>query len=215
MAYSQQLGNDFWFSFDDAFKDNPTPAANKAVAACFPQFDLDYYVKRWVANYKAGALPTAFGVFVQPRAAALRTLADLQDAVFRKSFSGDLSDEQAAFEDFGQGVLYDPRRAVGNRVHMMDIDGKGQEVGYQRWFCFAYALRTLAHNQEVWGPRLRFIVLALAIHLERKPTPDSPARPTANPPLAPDRVQQLRAQWLSASEDEQNKLVFDSSIFKS
>lgn len=214
MAYTSALGNDFWFAFDDAFKDHPTPQASAAIVACFPGFALDLYVKKWIADYKAATLPADFLTFVTPRAHALQTLADLQDAVFVASFQGSLPDEQSAYEDFGQGVLYDPRRAVGNRVHMMDIDGQGQEVGYQRWYCFAYALKVLGYKQQVWGPRLNFIALALAIHLAAKPTPDSQARPSANPALAAGQLQQLRTQWMGATEQDTNKLVFDSSVFK-
>ena len=214
MAYTMQMGNDFWFTFDDTFKDHPTSQVGKALAACFPGFDLDFYVKKWMASFKANALPQGFQTFVVQHATALQTLADLQDAIFVNCFHGDLAVEQAAFEDFGQGTLYDPRRAVGNRVHMMDIDGKGQEVGYQRWYCFAYALQLLNYKQGIWHSRLKFICLALAIHLQAKPMPDSSARLSGNPPFDPIALAQLRTKWLGANDTDRAQLMFDSSLFK-
>jgi len=54
--------------------------------------------------------------------------------IVNKIFGNDIGSEQRAFEDFGQGLLYDDRcpRPVNNRVHMMD---EGQ-FGFYRWHTF-------------------------------------------------------------------------------
>ena len=61
-------------------------------------------------------------------------LAQKQLDILNKSFGNDNESEQRAFEDFGQGILFDDRapRPVNNRVHMMD---EGQ-FGFYRWHTF-------------------------------------------------------------------------------
>lgn len=46
-------------------------------------------------------------------------------------FGNDIESQQKAFEDFGQGILFDDRslRPLNNRVHVMD---EGQ-FGFYRW----------------------------------------------------------------------------------
>ena len=81
----------------------------------------------------------------------LSSLAKKQLDFIMKSFGSDIESEQRAFEDFGQGILYDDRapRPVNNRVHMMD---QGQ-FGFYRWHTFIRTAVLLNHEPERWAER--------------------------------------------------------------
>ncbi|TLX86926.1 MAG: hypothetical protein E6K97_09960 [Thaumarchaeota archaeon] len=77
------------------------------------------------------------------------------------SFGNDIESEQRAFEDFGQGILFDDRRPrpLNNRVHMMD---EGQ-FGFYMWHTFVRTAVLLDQDPQRWIHVDRHICLACAI----------------------------------------------------
>jgi hypothetical protein len=60
---------------------------------------------------------------MEPNRDALMQLASQQLAIFDRHFAGDAAAEQTAFEDFAQGLNFNDRRPVGDKVHKMDTGG--------------------------------------------------------------------------------------------
>ena len=116
----------------------------------------------------------------------------------------DWSNVQAAFEDFGQGQLFDndPRRDDGNRIHMMDGQLGTQLVGYHRWHAAIRVIQPLEIGDNEWWENLnRLLGLAWAIQSFARPRQqDMP-----NPALADGDLQDLRTAWLALTPDRRDR----------
>ena len=68
-------------------------------------------------------------------------------------FDGNDELERRAFEDFGQGVLFDARhgRRDGDNVHKMDVSGPNNPpIGYHRWHIFIQATVFAGGDCDRW-----------------------------------------------------------------
>ncbi len=97
----------------------------------------------------------------QERVKSIIFLAQKQLEIIKRSFGNDIKSQQKAFEDFGQGVLYDDRtpRPVERRIHMMD---EGQ-FGFYRWHIFIRTAALLNLESEMWIHVDRHLGLACTI----------------------------------------------------
>ncbi|UMR29418.1 hypothetical protein MJ904_20450 [Massilia sp. MB5] len=111
---------------------------------------------------------------------------------------------QQAFEDFGQGILYDekpvaaggPRRRPTDRlIHMMD-GTPDNCIGYHRWHAFIRCAVASGADAARWLTINRFVALAWGIYSRLNPLVDVPG----NPPLESAQMTSLRRDWLSADE---------------
>ena len=109
-------GRRFWLEFDDATQGDPDFGALIRSAGRFG-VQSDYRQTR-----TAGTYPAAFRQKFLPKREDWKSIAKLQTDMIGSLLDNDWSNVQAAFEDFGQGQLFDndPRRDDGNRIHMMD-----------------------------------------------------------------------------------------------
>ncbi len=133
-------------------------------------------------------------------------LANRQIEIIGNSFHDDTRLLQSAFENFGQGILYNPNRP-GDSIHKMD-DLRGPPVGYHRWHAFIRAAVLLGVDKNIWLQIDRYVGLAWAIQSEAKIIQDSPN----NPSLEKMRLEELRSFWLQLSFDDLD-VAFDSYPF--
>lgn len=209
MAYSRALGIEFWYQFDRTFL--PTSQTDQAIlTAYFNTAAPDGSRQRWRSHRDDGTYPQGFITEAQDFRADTLLILERQKAVMDAHFP-DRAHLQRAFEDFGQGVLYDARRPTGYKLHTMDAgnDYTSQPfVGYHRWHSFLR--EAIASGAEpsftlFWN---RLVALAWAIQSEVRPLQDEQ-------PPAGDRSQLLdqhRQRWMNATDDELDS-AFDSYPF--
>lgn len=128
---------------------------------------------------------------------------DLMD----KHFGGNEQLEQLAFEQFGQGTLFDtqvdgndqPRRPAEFRIHMMD----GSTGGYDflNKIVNLIDILVLAGTHERWLKFDRYVGLAAEIDSICKPKQSFTTTPIGNnpnnQPIANGRLEELRSKWLN------------------
>lgn len=183
---------DFWFDFDNRFKDAPSPEAIQAVIGLG---DMDALVSKFVQRVGEGTVSTSYKDDVTPRKSTLSALSALQLAAFDDHFHRDDELQRVAFEHFGQGDLFDERRP-GNEVHMMDA-GITPPIGYHRWWAILRAMIVLDIDAARWEIIGKHLAMAWAIQSEARPR-----QGMHNTPLPPARLAALRTFWLARTDDE-------------
>jgi hypothetical protein len=208
MVYSRQLGANFWYEFDNFFL---WDERQDVLQAFGNTSDLDRIFKEHKIN---GTYPIDFVNEVkqeQERVNSIIFLAQKQLDILKKSFGNDSDSEQRAFEDFGQGVLFDdrPPRPVNNRVHMMD---EGQ-FGFYRWHTFIRTAVLLNHEPERWLNVDRHIGLACAIDSKQRPRQSTnDGNNPNNSGISFEMLDTLRSFWLPLSFEELDA-EFDKQFF--
>jgi hypothetical protein len=193
--YTSDIGRDFWFDFDNQTLFQRTEEVKAAIkAAYFDQgLNLDTMTDALIASWRTPTHPEPFRERITAGRAGIVALIDIQLRIMRAH----LDDDEAmrlAFEDFGQGVLFDdrPPRGVGSSIHMMDGDPTNW-VGYRRWLGIVRAAEVLDYPDAAALTHLkRCITLAWAIQTEADPVQGT----EANPALPQARLEALRAAWL-------------------
>jgi hypothetical protein len=199
MAYSREAANDFWLEYDDTFL--PGAGLPERVASAYEAigYDFDGPYSRLVRTLRNGTFPDRFVEELTGVRAALEVLSEEQLAVFDRYFGNEPASLRLAMEDFGQGVLFDPRRPRGRRVHMMDTSGPASPpVGYHRWHGFNRAFILLGLGGGRWNEIARSVGLAWEIQSILKPLQDR----TDNPEMSQARLADLRIKWMGLNPEE-------------
>lgn len=197
MSYSSELASDFWYEFDNyfAWEHDKHPEADSA------HKKLGDVVTSFRKHRQNRTFPESFVEEIKndpERNNAILVLAKAQFDIISKYFSHDLESQQLAFEDFGQGVLFDdrPPRWKEARIHMMDDDLQG----YCRWHAFIRALVLIEEKDrkmdETWLQIDRHVGLASAIHNKQKPRQTDDGTNPNNPKIDRGVLVQLRNYWL-------------------
>ena len=195
---------EFWFEFDNAFN----PAFGQVADDIADAEDaVGPVTGLWRQHRAAHTYPEKFAVAVQPVTSELLLLAQAQLAIMDRHF-GDALAQQVAFEEFGQGIHFDPRRPVTDKVHKMDRRPDGSTVGYHWWHAFIRAAVLVGADAQRWLGLDRMVGLAWAIQTVAMPREDA----TDNPRLPEARLQALRQVWLPMTV-EQLDSAFDSKPF--
>jgi hypothetical protein len=199
MPYTRAQAIEFWFDFDNRSNPGFGQVHREVLAAYRDMGGLDFPIDRFHEHRAAGTWPVGFVQDMLPLRRPLSILVALQESVLTQHFGTDEDAERLAFEDFGQGVLFDNRRPVGDKVHKMDGGGPSNPpVGYHRWYGVIRASVFAEAADEVkWLRIARNVGLAWAIQSEAKPVDDS----QQNPELPRRRLEELRAFWQSRSFD--------------
>ncbi|ASO19097.1 hypothetical protein FHR81_001364 [Actinoalloteichus hoggarensis] len=184
--------NEMWFQFDDITLYHRIPEVEQAfldMHAVFGDGFVTLVYDTWLELSASPGYSAEFAEFAAPIRAPLRVLSRVQlgvvDAFYRPR-SPRLVD---AFSFFGQGLLFDPRRAeLGLEVHMMEGD---PTLSYHLWHAFLRAMMVLDVDRARWAELDRLIGLAWALQSIAKPR----AR-EINPPLPDETVRRLRGIWL-------------------
>lgn len=200
MPYTRENGRDFWFDFDNQTLFRRTQEVSEALAEAYFSHGLtfDSVYESLKQSFEGQDHPNAFIDVVQLGQAGFLRMADIQVRIMR-TYLDDDDAIQSAFEDFGQGVLFDdrPPRPTGRKVHMMD-GTPDTWVGFHRWHGFARAATLLGADGDLWLHINRCIALAWAIQTEADPGRDNPA----NPGLPDDRLSVLRNAWMAVSAEK-------------
>jgi hypothetical protein len=199
VAYTPEIGRRFWFEFDNATLH--TPAFMDIVrSAGASRAQTDYRDMR-----RNGTYPAAFKAKFEPRRADWIRIADLQTTMISDLLGGDWADIQAAFEDFGQGVLLDTdpdRVADGDAIHMMDGQVGNPPIGYHRWHACIRAIQMLEIGDAAWWENLdRMVGLGWGVQSLAKPVQQN----APNPPLAQSDLQDLRYAWLALAPERRDR----------
>lgn len=198
MVYSSQLGTNFWFEFDNFFLWDERQDVLKALGNIS---DLDRICKEHKINE---TYPIDFINEVredEQRVKSIIFLAQKQLDIINKSFGNNTESQQRAFEDFGQGILFDDRspRPLNNRVHMMD---EGQ-FGFYRWHILIRTAMLLNHESEMWIHVDRHIGLACSIDSVQRPrqSTNNGNNPN-NSKISAEMLDKLRSFWLQLNFEE-------------
>ena len=189
MVYSRQLGSNFWYEFDNFFLWDERQDVLKAFGNII---DLDRICKEHKIN---GTYPVDFINEVrqdEDRVNGISFLSQKQLNIINKNFSNDIESEQRAFEDFGQGILFDDRnpRPLNNRVHMMD---EGQ-FGFYRWHTFIRTAVLLNQDPQTCHHVDRHFGLACAIDSVQRPRQSTnDGNNPNNSEITPEMLDKLRS----------------------
>jgi hypothetical protein len=164
--------------------------------------------RRWRAHRDAQTYPDGFRADMNDIRDPLLFLSAKQVEVLDRHFGGDPDAERTAFEQFGEGVLFDDRRREGDKIHKMDYGSDGVPRSYHVWHPFIMASVMVGADADRWLQIDRNVGLAWAIQSEARPVEDAPD----NPGLLPARLVELRSRWLNLSFDQLDS-AFDSSPF--
>ena len=185
MAYTREIGRKFWFEFDGATKYSEEFINVIASAGAFGVQD-DFQNTR-----DAGTYPDAFRQKFLPRRDDWVCIADIQTTTIANLLGAEWSDIQAAFEDFGQGTLFEPdpeRQANNDSIHTMDVqDENSPPIGYHRWHASIRVIQLLNIGDAEWWERLDSLV-GLAWGIQSFARPRQQNRP--NPGQIPQSQQQ-------------------------
>jgi hypothetical protein len=192
--------NEFWYQMDYIFFEHPSPdiinaygAFSQAIGGYNQVWDL------WLASRQAGTYPDSFTALVAPAHDALAFLSQeqlkLYDCYYRHDFAG-LTE---SFVQFGEGVLYDPRRDPDEVVHTMDPSDGGPPKNYHRWHAIIQANLLLGIDAQRWRPIDNLLGLGWGIQSIAKPAMDH-----VNPPLPRRVLEHQRRFWLSRSLSQLN-----------
>lgn len=205
MVYTREIGRSFWFKFDGATKYSP-PFINIIIAAGGFDVQDDFEFTR-----SNGTYPAAFKQKFVPRRNDWVRIADIQTSTIGNVLGTDWSDIQAAFEDFGQGTLFEPdpeRQANNDAIHTMDVqDESSPPQGYHRWHASIRAIQLLEIGDAAWWERLDGLV-GLAWGIQSFARPRQQLMP--NPAIAQTDLQDLRDAWLPLTPDRRDR-QYDST----
>jgi hypothetical protein len=192
MAYTRDKGREFWIDFDNQARFSSTFDDAYAKAYFDHGLSFDSIMNALRVSFARADHPAHFESVIRASRDGFRELASMQLTIMDAHLDDDAG-IQSAFEDFGQGVLFDdrPSRPTGIKIHMMD-GSPDTWVGYHRWHAFARAAVLLGADPR-WLHINRCISLAWAIQTEANPTVDSPT----NPGLTNVRLDALRQAWIA------------------
>jgi hypothetical protein len=199
VQYNHEVGRKFWFEFDHATKYSN---AFMGVVQRGGGFTIQTV---FMDTRRTGNYPDKYLASVSRHRADWVTMADAQTKAFHDFLENDPAAIQAAFEDFGQGVLLDTdpeRQAKNDAIHTMDIQGTGPPQGYHRWHASIRALQLLNVGDPAWWETIdRFLGLAWGIQSFAKPKQQL----VANPPIAQADLDALRTAWLPLTPEQRDK----------
>ena len=200
LSFSRELAIAFWNEFDNNFIGNSVSqevinAFNLVYAKGF-----NFWLKRWRIHRLLGTFPEGFkNELDQQVSREVLFLADKQLEIINKFFKGDAESERRAFEEFGQGILYDDvnPREPRDKIHKMDAYPL-PPIGYHRWHVFIRMAVLSGANNDRWIQIDRLVGLAWALQSELFPENNNPN----NSEISQRAIENLRSLWLQRSFEE-------------
>ena len=193
MNQSHASINQFWFEFANFFIFNRPNEVESALSR------MGYYGKileMWREQRRLNQYPNGFIEKIQEYKQEIEFLSTEQSKMINNHFGCNVGTEQRAFEDFGQGILFDDRMPVGYKIHMMDVipvsGTVGATRGYHRWHAFMRASVLLGGDSQVCLRLDRIIALGWAIQSHLKPKQDT----QNNPNISEDKLHEFQNLWM-------------------
>ncbi|MCX5193839.1 Tat pathway signal sequence domain protein [Streptomyces sp. NBC_00249] len=197
--------SEFWYDYDQMSYYTPSDemkAAVGAITAPFGGFTKSY--DAWAATRKGGRYPRSWMELIEPNRAHFEVLSRCQKAVYDKWYHHDPKGLVFAFQEFGQGTLFDPRRPAGNKVHMMNFTPPDFTHAYHRWHPYLQSFQLLGIDRSFWAHINRLVGAAWELQSLAQPKTDA----NDNKHLPKHVVNRVTAKWLVRSNDRINK-AFD------
>src|SRR5437867_3394715 len=210
MNNSKQVAADFWFAFDKEFHGNIGDEVGREYKILFSR-SFDELLLSWWRTRRDPSYPDSFDALLNPTIrTSIKNLIHLQYNIISHYFH-DSVEMESAFVYFGQGVLYDPRRPDGMKIHRMDGDSPDIYIGYYRWHSFLRAASLVERTNNEGLKRIleldQLVGLAWAIQMEMNPHQDDEigelhGEDPHNKEMNPMRIDQLKKIWQTKSFDE-------------
>ena len=195
MADRRQAGIEFWYDFDNQTLWRRTQEITDAFVLAYGPLggSLDAPASLFALSFQQPNHPTPFINALQAGRQGFLDLAEAQRRIITAHFGNDADALRFAFEDFGQGVLFDNRlpRRVTHFIHMMD-GTPADWVGYHRWHAAIRAAMVFGADAAWYGQLCRNIALAWGVQTEANPPIDR----NDNPGLPAARRQVLSDFWM-------------------
>jgi len=201
--------NEFWYQYDQVFLlDRPADVEEALVAARAAMGGSIFNIKLlWSSHRAAGTYPGGFVEAVAPAREPLAFLSRRELDLFDAYYYCDPRGMTTGFVEFGEGVLYDPRRADGLKVHMMNSSPGVPPLAYHLWHAITRARMLMGVDTARWAEIDRYIGLGWAVQSAAKPVTDA-----HNPSLPRNVVARLKRSWLRLSP-AQLDTAFDSTPY--
>jgi hypothetical protein len=193
--------NEFWYQFDQATRFAPSDEILAAYGAIQDHIGgslVQTFRDVWLDMSAAAEYPNNFTSFVTPIKEPLELLSRTQLGVMDQFYRPNSPEFVEAFALFGQGVLFDPRRAeVESEVHTMD---RTPPIGYHGWHSYLRAMMFLGISTARWARIDAVIAFAWAIQSTAKPNTR-----TVSQPLPPATLAHLAYKWLPKTPTQLDK----------
>ncbi|MGS2586148.1 hypothetical protein [Streptomyces hebeiensis] len=190
--HGDRRANEMWYRFDDVTNFKASPELMEAYTAIAGHLGGDVEsapLRIWREMSAHPDYPYNFVERFRPLVGPLTLISRTQLGCFDRYYPRHGSGLVRAFSYFGQGVLFDPRRAdVKSEVHAMN---GAVPRGYHVWHVYIRAMTLLGVDRERWAAIASLNAFAWALQ--------SVARPdlrAVNPPLPAGTVARLAAGWL-------------------
>jgi hypothetical protein len=187
--------NELWYQLDEISLYHPSQAVQDAYAVLFPfiqEHAPEGLYEAWRALSLEPGYPRNYAEFVKPVEAPLKTLSTLQLDNFDRFYRHDDEGLTSAFAAFGQGILFDPRRAPDeSEVHTMNGNPPN---GYHFWHAIQRAQMLLGIDRHRWTRINPMLGFAWALQSIAKPD-----HRHVNPALPREQVHAAARYWLPRS----------------
>ena len=196
MSYTQALGREFWFDFDDYFKfksrQNGLFERYEAFGGYLAPSD------KWIEARRALNVDI-FNTFCDDNKENILFVAGEQREYFLKYFDNEFDDIVRAFQDFAFGVLASPDSTERPREPVHTMNGGLAARDYLSWHGFIEAALVLGDEPAVWT-NIRWIN-GMAWELQVKARPQE-IYPNQNEPLAQPIIEAITSKWQGRSQEE-------------
>jgi len=187
--------NELWYQLDEIALYHQSQEVQDAYAVLWPfiqQNAPEGLYAKWRELSREPAYPKNYAEFAKPVEGPLKVLSKLQLDNFDRFYRGDEGGLVKAFAAFGQGVLFDPRRAPEeSEVHTMNGNPPS---GYHFWHSVLRAQMVLGIDRHRWARIHPMIGFAWALQSIAKPD-----HRHVNPGLPREQVRTLARYWLPRS----------------
>lgn len=183
--------NEFWYRFNEETGFEPSPRLLEAYEAIQAHVggDLKSGLRnKWLSLSKEPEYPRNYTSFVAPLVEPLKVVSEAQLSVMDRFYPCFGRQIIAAFAYFGQGVLFDPRRADrGSEVHMMD-----DLADYHTWHAYQRAMMFVGVDRHRWRQLAPVTAFAWAVQ-----SVAMPQQREINPPQPRPLMKRLARNWLT------------------
>ncbi|MDJ1135254.1 hypothetical protein [Streptomyces iconiensis] len=190
--------NEFWYWFDEVTLYKPSAEINAAYEAIekYIPGGLETGIRDlWLKLSGEPGYPENYAAHMRPVDKALRVLSRAQLGVVDRFYRPRDIRLTAAFSWFGQGVLFDPRRAEAHSpVHTMNFAPGMAPIGYHVWHAYMRAMMLRGIDAGRWAALAPLNGFAWAVQSTAKPSMTEVSKP-----LPAAKVVRLAATWLPRS----------------
>jgi hypothetical protein len=197
MAYTHEMGRQFWEEFDRYFKFEA--AKNNLTQYYSAMGGYSNPGAQWLASVGPGGSPNDFDVFADSVKDAIIPLATEQEIFFQNHFQSDPDLITQAFQDFAFGLLASPNAPYRQNEPVHIMNGSKYAQDYLSWHGFNEAAIRCRPGVPIWNG-IRWIN-GMAWELQVTAAP-SEQYPNQNQPLPADETTKITDKWKGRTSAE-------------